>query len=52
VQPICYWYFFNGLTVGSLELYKNNELIWSVSAVVPAWKKAVVSFQRGTFTVK
>ena len=47
-----FWYFFNGLTVGSLELYKNNEFIWSVSVVEPAWKKAVVSFPLGTFTVK
>ena len=47
-----FWYYFYGLTVGSLELYKDNEMIWSVNVSEPLWKKATVSFPIGTFTVR
>lgn len=47
-----FWYYFNGLTVGSLELLKDNEIIWSENVAETAWKKAVVRFPVGTFKVK
>ena len=46
-----FWYYFNGLTVGSFDLYLDNKVIWSVYSSEHAWKKAVVSFPVGTFTV-
>lgn len=47
-----FWYFFNGLTVGSFTLYKDNTPIWSVYNSDPSWKKAVVRFPIGTFSVR
>ena len=47
-----FWYYFNGLTVGSFDLYLNNKVIWSVYSSEPAWRKTVIRFPVGTFMVK
>lgn len=47
-----FWYYLYGATVESLQLLKNGEVVWSDHAQEKAWKKAVVDFPVGTFTVK
>ena len=46
-----FWYYLYGVSVGTLKLLKNNELIWSDSIKEKTWKKSEIDFPIGTFTV-
>jgi len=46
-----FWYYLYGTTVGSLELKKNDIVIWSDEKQQNSWKKSVIDFPIGTFTV-
>ena len=46
-----FWYYLYGTTVGSLELKKNDESVWSDSTKLNAWKKGEIYFPIGTYTV-
>ena len=46
-----FWYYLYGTTVGSLELKKNDESVWSDSTQLKAWKKGEIDFPIGTYTV-
>lgn len=50
-----FWYYLWGSSVGSLTLFKNDEVIWLETKqdenMFKGWKKASVKFPVGNFTV-